>query len=203
MRHTNLFRFLTLGLTCVFFGSVTGCGSQRSSLPATVVVELPDGTSVSVEQGSGVPSLANSAWELIGANGQAFVIIRFGPNGELTKFDDNTIASDILGTTLLFDGESHDTGVPPVQYTAVTFGAQTSTGTGFGFQGLLSASVPIIGSVGTGETSATGTFSANDPNVMTGTFTYSFEVNANLPFDIPISTDNLNGTIQFTATRVD
>ena len=203
MRHTNLSDCIGVGLICGLFGAVAGCAQSRSTLPSTVEVELPDGTSVSVEQGSGVASLANSAWEFTDANGQAFVIIRFGPKGELTKFEDNTIASDILGTTLLFDGETHDTGVPPVQYTAATFGAETTTGTGFGFQGLLSASVPIIGSVGSGEASATGTFSATDSNVMTGTFTYAFEVNSSLPFEIPFSTDNLNGTIRFTATRVE
>jgi len=203
MRRTNVCHWFGLGLSCGFLWSASGCAESRPTLPATVEVELPDGTTVTVEQGSGIPSLANSAWEFVGANGQAFVTIRFGTKGELTKFENNTIASDILGTTLLFDGQLHDTGVPPVQYSAATFGAETSTGTGFAFEGLLSASVPIIGTVGSGQASASGMFSATDSDVMTGTFRYSFEVNSDLPFEIPFSADNLNGTLTFTATRVE
>ena len=90
--------------------SLAGCGSaQRSGLPETVIIELPDGTTVEAQQGAGAPSLANSRWEFFrtssSAQSLAFVTIIFGPEGNLESFENNTIAQEIFGDTILFDGQ--------------------------------------------------------------------------------------------------
>jgi hypothetical protein len=90
-----------------------GCGGGRATLPATVDVTLPDGSTVSVEQGGGAASLANSTWRFLrvagNAQGVSFLTINFGPDGGLQSFENNTIASAIFGDTILFDGEVHST----------------------------------------------------------------------------------------------
>ncbi len=191
-----------VGLSTICLVGAVGCFSS-SGVPNTVELVLPDGTTITVNQGAGAVSLANSAWEFSDEHGVAFVTLRFGPNGDLTRFEDNTIAEEMLGSTVIFDGQTHDTGVPPVQYTAATYGAQTSDASGFTFEGQMTATVPILGAIAWGEATATGELDPDDPDVMTGEFTYSFEVSSSLPIEIPIATDDLQGDISFIARRVE
>lgn len=160
--------------------SLAGCGSaQRSGLPETVIIELPDGTTVEAEQGAGAPSLANSCWEFFrsssSAQSLAFVTIIFGPEGNLESFEDNTIAPQIFGDTIVFDGQRHSTAQQGMQYAAATFGAETADATGFAFEGRLTAfAVGIQAANGTATASAT--YVPDDPDTVVGTFTFSTRV---------------------------
>jgi hypothetical protein len=160
--------------------SLAGCGSgQRSGLPETVTVELPDGTSVEVEQGAGVASLANSRWEFFhtssSAQALAFVTIIFGPEGNLESFENNTIASEIFGDTIVFDGQRHSTTQQGLKYAAATFGAETADATGFAFEGRLTAFAAGI-QAANGTATASATYDPNDPDTVVGTFTFSTRV---------------------------
>ena len=173
--------FLALAVAVVFIAS--GCGS--GTLPSTVLVDLPDGTSVEVEEGAGVASLANTTWEFFRSTGAArdlaFLTISFGPEGDLYGFDNNTIAPQIFGSQIIFDGEKHETAMSGVSYAASTYGAETVDGSGFAFAGRMTA---WYGPIAVGEATATaaGTFDPDDPNTMTGTFAFTTDVTF---FEIP------------------
>lgn len=176
-----------------------GCGGG-SSVPSAVTIELPDGTEVRATQGSGVITLADSQWDFFRtastAQGAAFVRIQFGSQGELTRFDNNTIASEIFGSTLIFDGARHNTTQQGLQYAAATFGAETSDSSGFAFQGLLTAFAAGL-EAATATATASGTFDADDPDTMRGTFTFSSRVTL---LDIPEG--NIDDSFTFVGRRV-
>ena len=157
-----------------------GCaGGSGGSLPETVTVELPDGTSVEVEQGAGAPSLANSTWEFFQTTsaGQSipFVTITFGPEGNLERFENNTLASEIFGDTILFDGARHNTTQKGLTYVAATFGAETTDASGFTFEGRLSAFAGPI-EAATATATASASYDADDPDTVVGTFSFSSRV---------------------------
>jgi hypothetical protein len=191
----------TLGgvFSLVVFG-LAGCGSNNS-LPSTVVVELPDGTTVVADQGAGVAELANSSWNFIRTAGDAqglpFATISFNADGALDAFDNNTMAQDILGSSVLFDGSRHTTSMEGLEYAASTFGAATNDGTGFAFEGRFTAFFFGL-VVGEGEAGATGTFDPDDPDTITGTFSFSMEIT--VPVEIPGA--NQNESFPFVAQRV-
>ena len=200
MLHKNTCFTIALSLGLMMILVVTGCGSN-GTLPSTVVIELPDGTTVEVDQGTGVPSLANSSWEFIRTSGTAqglpFVTIVFGAEGELLAFENNTFAQDILGNAVIFDGSRQPTSVDGLEYAATTFGAATVDGTGFAFEGRFSAFFAGI-NVGAGEASAVGTFDADDSDTITGTFSFLMELT--IPIEIPGA--NQNDSFPFVALRV-
>ena len=162
---------------------IGGCGST-GQLPDEVTVQLPDGTQTQVTLGSGVISLADTTWRFFAASpssqGRQFLILSFGPNGELASFNENTIAASIFGSTILFDGERHNTSQQGVSYAAGTYGAETSDANGFTFEVRLNA---FFGGfeVAAGTATATGTFDPDDPDTMTGTFAYAFAMTISIP----------------------
>lgn len=168
-----------LALTAIAVFTLAGCGAGRTNLPATVTVELPDGTTVEVEPGSGVASLADSRWEFYrtaaAGQGLSFVTIVFGADGNLESFENSTIAAEIFGSSIRFDGARHDTSQKGLQYAASTYGAETSDGTGFAFEGRMTAFAAGI-QAGTADLTATGTFDPDDADTMIGTFTFSTRV---------------------------
>ena len=120
--------------------SFVGCGFRNSDHPETVTIELPDGTTVEVEQGSGAPSLANSQWQFFRTDGLAEALVatvNFGRDGNLVSFEENTFAPETFGDTILFDGQRHSTTQQGLEYAAVTFGAENAGG--FTFEGQLAA----------------------------------------------------------------
>lgn len=162
----------------VFAWGVVGC-SGSNGLPDAVTVELPDGTTVSADKGAGVESLANTNWSFYRAagNGQGavFVTIAFNEDGTLERFDNNTLASAIFGSTIYFDGARHNTTQPGLTYSAATYGAQTADASGFVFAGRFTAFAAGL-QAANGEASATGTFDPDDPTTMRGTFYFKSEV---------------------------
>ncbi len=174
-------RVLRTGVCAVLVGLVIfgmpGCGS-RSSVPATVEVTLPDGSVVDATMGAGVISLANTSWDFYAgaaARGTPFVRVRFGDEGNLEAFEDNTIASEIFGATIAFDGERHSTSQSGLTYSAATYGAETSDASGFTFEGRLSAFAAGFEAAAVTAT-ATAEFDPDDPNVVSGTFYFKSEV---------------------------
>ena len=171
---------VALGALFVLIAASCGAGLGGSrGVPDSVTVELPDGSTVDAQLGAGVPSLADSSWEFY-ITGQAtqslpFVVISFGSQGNLERFDGNTIAREIFGDTILFDGHSHATAQAGLSYVAGTYGAETSDATGFAFEGRLTAYAAGI-TAATATASASGTFDSNDPDTMTGGFSFQSEV---------------------------
>ncbi len=160
-----------------------GCGTQGGAIPDLVTVELPDGTTTTATLGAGVASLSDSTWEfyitgqidLSPAQAVPFVVISFGPDGELTRFDGNTFSPEIFGETIYFDGNRHNTNQTGLSYTAATYGAETSDATGFTFEGRLTAFAAGLNAANATAT-ASGTFDPNDPDTMTGEFSFSVRV---------------------------
>ncbi len=148
-------------------------------MPDTVAVELPDGTTANVTMGAGVASLADSTWQFYQSFGSGqslpFLVISFGPEGNLAAFENNSIAPEIFGDTIYFDGERHATAQTGLSYAAATYGAETSDAMGFAFEGRLTAFAASI-QVAQATASASGTFAADDPDTMTGTFAITTEV---------------------------
>lgn len=177
-----------------------GCGLGGTGLPSTVTIDLPDGTTVQVEQGSGATSLADSEWQFYRTAGAgqsiAFLTIRFGPEGDLESFENNTIAREIFGSTILFDGQRHTTVQKGLEYAASTYGAETSDGSGFAFEGRMTAFAAGL-QAGYATATATGTFDPDDPDTMTGMFSYSTRVTL-----ISIPEANQDDEFTFIAHRV-
>ncbi len=197
-------RMLRIGMLSVIpaFALIVliGCGSQNAGLPTSVTVELPDGTTAEAEQGAGIPSLADSVWQFYrtagAAQSLAFLTITFGPDGSLEGFEDNTIAPEIFGSSIRFDGRRHETNQKGLQYAASTYGAETPDGTGFAFEGRLTAFAVSI-PAGYATANATGTFNPDDPDTMTGTFSYSTRVTL-----VSIPEANTDDEFAFIAHRV-
>jgi hypothetical protein len=195
---------LTFLLGCGLILATEGCGNRNGAVPESVTVELPDGTTTTVTLGAGVPSLADSTWDFYitgqlessAAQGLPFLVITFGPQGELTRFDGNTLSPEIFGDTIYFDGGNHSTNQQGLSYTAGTYGAETSDASGFSFVGKLTAFAVGL-TVANATVTATGTFDADDPDTMTGEFTFS--VQATVDF---IPNANVDQGFTFIAHRV-
>lgn len=177
---------------------IGGCGGNK--LPQTTTIELPDGTTQEATLGSGVVSFANSRWQFFQtsptAQSAAFATIRFGPNGELEAFEDNTIASNIFGNTIIFDGERHPTNQQGLTYEAGTFGAATADARGFAFEGAVTAFAAGI-QAASATASAQGEFQNDDINTVHGTFEFSSRVTL---LDIPEG--NIDMSFEFIGQRV-
>ena len=203
-------RVLSMGNLIVLMAIVPlitfGC-SGGTGLPATVTVELPDGTEVQTTMGSGVLSFADSSWQFYrtgggSAQGLPFVVVRFGPNGELEAFENNTLAAEIFGAELLFDGQRHDTTQEGLQYAAATYGAETADAHGFVFVGNLNAFVPVIGEVATATAAASGEFDGDDIDTVRGTFEFESQVTNNVFGLVPEEYVHMQETIDFIGHRV-
>lgn len=202
MRTKRIIFSIVLGGSLILQSNV-GCG-KKSGVPDSVTVELPDGTTTTVTLGAGVPSLADSTWEFFVTGsldvpaGQSlpFLVITFGPGGELTRFDGNTFSPEIFGDTIYFDGETHNTNQQGFSYTAGTYGAETADATGFSFEGRLTAFAAGF-TAANATITASGTFDAEDPDSMTGELTFS--VRATVDF---IPNANVDQGYAFIAQRV-
>lgn len=194
---------LTVATPVAFILLAAGCGARGGALPDSVTIELPDGTTTQATLGSGVASLADTSWEFYltaaPAQGAPFVVISFGPEGNLEAFDDNTLAAEIFGDQIIFDGQRHNTTQQGLSYSAATYGAETSDANGFAFQGILNAFAAGF-KVAEGTASASGTFDPDDPNTMTGTFEYAFDTLVELP-GVPVG--DLEERFGFIAHRVE
>jgi hypothetical protein len=178
-----------------------GCGSTKSDVPRAVTVTLPDGTEQRVTQGSGIITLADTQWDLYAVAGNAqsapFITLRFGSSGKLTRFNNNTIAPDIFGSTIYFDGERHATRQSGLEYTAATYGAETEDSTGVAFEGRMTAFAAGFVEAARVIASASGTFDPDDPDVLRGEFSYSSRVTiASIP------NGNQSDSFNFVAYRV-
>ena len=182
---------------------VPGCGG--GGLPSSQTVTLPDGTTQTVTMGSGVISLADTEWDFFyvsgNAQGRAFVRISFDENGSLAAFDNNEIAAEVFGATILFDGARHNTTQPSVQYAATTYGAETSDSTGFAFKGVLKAYAAGI-MVAEATATATAEFDPDDPNVVYGEFEFSAEVSSLVSSVANVSAEDLNQEFSFMGRKV-
>lgn len=178
-----------------------GCNAGTNGLPTTIEVELPDGTTVNVEAGGGAAKLADSTWDFINTanagQGLPFVRIVFGENGNLSRFENSLLTQDVFGADVVFDGQRRATQQKGLEYAANTFGAQTADGTGFSFEGRLTAFFAGI-QVGLGTASAIGTFDPDDPDTMTGTFTFTSSLT--IPIEIPNAEQDIEFT--FVARRI-
>jgi hypothetical protein len=179
---------------------VAGCIGRSTNLPSSVTVELPDGTTVEAEAGSGAPSLADSQWQFFRTEGSAqslaFATIHFGPQGELASFSDSTIASNIFGSEIIFDGQRHSARQKGLQYAASTYGAETATADGIAFEGRVTAFFGDF-AVGNATASAAAAFDPEDSNIMVGTFAFSTRVTL---IDIPEG--NTDAEFSFIGRRV-
>ena len=193
--------FVSGSFTLALLGAI-GCGSAGGSLPDAVTIELPDGTTTQATLGSGVATLANTTWQLLvtseAAQGVPFVIIAFGEQGNLEAFYENTLASEVFGSSILFDGERHNTTQKGLSYSAVTYGAQTSDASGFAFEGRMSAFAAGF-KVASGEAAAVGMFDPDDPNVMTGTFSFGYDIEVSVP---GVPTEGEDQSLNFVAERI-
>lgn len=199
MRSNRILRYGgRFAIVALFAGATAGCGG--GSLPDSVIIELPDGTITSATMGAGVPSLADSTWQFYQSYGagqsRAFMVISFGPDGNLELFEDNSIAPAVFGETIIFDGQQHPTTQAGLSYVAATYGAETSDATGFAFEGRLTAYAAGI-KAAEATASASGTFAPADPDTMTGTFAFTSEVTL---MDMPEA--NLDESFDFIAHRV-
>lgn len=195
---------ICLAITLPFLAVTTLVGCNGGGGPETETITLPDGTVVTVGQDDGVLSLANSRWEL--RNGDTpFVTLVFDGSGNLTTFSNFTLAADLLGSELILDDTKHDTGIPLVQYSAITFEAETADGTGFSFVTSISAFAPIVGEIASGTTTATATLDPDDPDIMSGDFVFEimFDIPEALLSLVPVPVEDINEEIQFTAFRVE
>ncbi len=198
-------RFIVVTAALAVVGLV-GCGGGATGLPQSVTIELPDGTTTEATLGAGVISLADSTWAFSqsfeggGTASVPFVTLKFGPEGELASFEDNTFSPEIFGDTIIFDGTTRNTSQAGLTYAAATFGAETSDATGFAFVGELNAFAPILGTVANATATASGEFDAEDADVMTGSFSFI----ANILVELPgVPTDTIEQTLNFRATRID
>lgn len=195
----RLIRNLSVATLAVVMTMMIGC-TGASTLPTSLTIELPDGTTVEATAGDGVATLANSTWDFFQttATGQTlpFITISFGEMGNLLAFENSTVAQDIIGTSLRFDGVRREAKMAGLSYEAATFGAETADSTGFTFVGQV-ALFAIGLKAGDATATAQGTFDPNDPDVMTGTFEFTTVITL---LDIPEA--NTTDMFNFRATRM-
>lgn len=169
-------RALTLVAVALVSTSVMfGCGAG-GSFPETLPLELLDSTIIDATLGGGAPSLANSEWVFYrsnanGSRGALLLRIPFGPEGNLVSFEDNTLATQVFGQTIILDGQKHDTAQEGLSYAAATYGGENESGLGFAAQ--LTAYYSVL-QVAEGEASAIGEFL--DEDTIVGTFSFNVEV---------------------------
>lgn len=192
---------INVALAGVAAWTMVGCGPANNGLPETVTIDLPDGTTQVTTLGSGVISFADSRWEFFqtGSATQSipFVTIVFGDQGQLEAFENNTIAANIFGTTILFDGERHPAAQPGLTYAAATFGAETSDSQGFAFEGRFTGFAAGL-EAATGSSTASGTFDADDINTVRGTFEFTSRVTL-----LNIPEGNVDMSINYVGRRVE
>ncbi len=177
---------------------MVGCAGP--SLPQSLEVELPDGSKVEAEIGTGPASLANSEWEVyrVSSTGQAapFVTLVFDENGSITKFEDNTIAPEIFGDTIILDGQRHSTAQAGLSYSAGVYGADTEDGTEIALETRIKGFAAGI-QAATVEARVAGTYTDDTRTSMTGVFSYKSVV----PNFIP--NGNVEDEFNFRADRAD
>lgn len=202
MLHGMMRICLSVAFPVVAVTTLVGCNGNIGPVEETLT--LPDGTEVTVGQDDGAVSLANSRWELRNG-GTPFVTIVFDAGGNLTTFVDFTLASDVLGSELILDNKKHPTGITGVEYSAITFEAETADGMGFTFRTLISASVPIFGEIASATATATSQLDPGDPNIMTGDFVFdvTFDIPPSLLGLVPVPVEDIHEDLDFTAFRVD
>lgn len=191
----------TIALCSVGLLLLAGCSG--GGLPSSIELELPDGTVVSAEQGSGVPSLAEKSivvYRLVGDNRQTTpaLILELNENGSIESIADNTLAADVFGDELILDGARHNTTQSGLTYAAATYGAEDTTG-GLAFEMRLQAYFAGL-SAAHGFANATGEYV--DEDTIEGTFTFVSEVT--LLANSPIAEQgNQNDTFEFSADVVE
>jgi len=177
-----------------------GCGAGGTGLPKSETVLLPDGSTVTVDEGSGAPSLANSRWRFYrrSSTGQvgAFATVVFGPDGNLYAFEDNQLAANIFGDSIIFDATRRATKQVGLQYAAATYGAETEDASGFAFEGRFSAFAAGF-LAGTGEANAVASYDPDNSDRVEGTFSFSSEVTL-----LPIPEANMDEEFNFVGERV-
>lgn len=131
MMHFNHIRTVALVLMIVALGG-SGCG-QNPLLPATMPVTMPDGSVIDAALGSGVPFLANTNWACYRLSDDEFIVrVEFGAGGELVRFYDNTFYfPEILGATIIPDGQVRSCAFPGLSYAAGTYAASADPQLGF------------------------------------------------------------------------
>ena len=162
--------------TVCMAGMLIGCGAGGTSFPEKTQLELLDGTLIDADRDGGAPSLASSAWDFFrqndnGTPGLFLVHIEFGPDGNLTGFEENTLAAEVFGQTIILDGERHDTTQEGVSYAGATYGGEAETGLGFEVR---VAAYYSAFQVAEGYASAIGEFT--DEDTIEGMFTFRTEV---------------------------
>jgi len=199
--HTRRLSAVLLSTMMFLLPPAAGCGAGRSDVPGAVTVTLPDGTEQRVTLGSGVLSLADSEWDFfaVADNAQAapFLRGRFNDNGSLRSFENNTLAQEVFGSRIVFDGQRHSTNQFGLEYTAAAYGAETEDGTGFAFEGRFTAFAAGVIEAAHGTAAATGTYDPDDANTVRGTFSYSVRVTIDL-----VPNGNQNDEFSFVAHRV-
>ena len=161
--------------------AVAGCWD--ASLPATLEVPLPDGTTVTAPAHSGPPSLANTTWACYRAeapNRGAFIVrVEFGSDGRVLRFFDNAAYfPDVLGSELIPDGKTHPAAVPALVYVAESYGGENASG--FGFAAPLKLFLGPI-QIGSGLSYAFGEVVGDR---IDGTFGYRTVLEAGSPLDV-------------------
>lgn len=192
-RRIGLVGALFVGMTMI------GCGLGAPALPASLTVELPDGEERVAQIGSGPVSLANSEWAFFrgsSPSGTQFVRLIFDENGGIESFQDNTIAREIFGDTIILDGARHNTTQQGLTYVAGVYGAETTSGDGIAFEVRIKGFAAGI-EAATGSASASATFTNEDHTEMNGTFAFSTAVTIT---DIPGA--NQSDEFEFTAIRI-
>jgi hypothetical protein len=124
-----------VGLTLVV---LTGCGASTSpNLPDSLTITMPNGSTQTVNLGSGPAALANSTWACYRVTDNTTLLARleFGADGKILRIYDNTFLPEQIGTEFTPDGLVHSLAIYGVEYAAGSFGI--SVGQDFGF------SVPI------------------------------------------------------------
>lgn len=187
-------------LSIVALATMVGC--TGGGLPEEFTFTLPGGETVTVSADDGVdsPVVAGSTWVLRDVNQNPFVDIVFDDSGNLVKFENSTFTQGFIGDMVIFDGNSHDAGIPFVTYTAQMFEFELVMDSEFAFHAIISANAPIVGVVAEGTADAGGTIDP-ETDTMSGIFEYAFTVPADLAAQFGIPTDDLTGSIPYTAFR--
>ena len=200
MRFSSYRAYVLVVIPAFALATVVGCGARSADLPTEVTVTLPDGTEEVVTLGQGVISLADTEWDFyqVAPSGQGapFLRLQFDENGGLSSFANNTLAQEIFGTTILFDGVRHNTTQAGLQYVAATYGADTADGSQFTFEGRVTAYAAGI-EAAEATASAEGEFDPDDPDIMRGVFTFSSRVTL---LDIPEG--NMDASYSFMGRKV-
>jgi hypothetical protein len=177
---------------------IVGCGDP--GVPESMMLQLPDGSTVEADLGSGAATLANSTWQFVNATDTGSetlaLTLSFGDDGELLGVADSPLLQPLFGDAIQLDGKRHATRQAGVQNAAGAYTTESEDGEEVAIGGLAIAYVAGIEG-GKANVLAFATFDEGGTDILRGHVAFSTRVTL-----LEIEGADVNESLNFIGFRV-